>query len=81
MDGARLALINGRVLAEKTLVQPNIILRWLTRRNSSIKSLQRDAIAGHSYGPMLNLGGVSRVAAEHRCLQQRIEVRLAGKNY
>jgi len=67
-DGARLALIDGRALAEKTVVDSQT-LSWLTRRNSSIKSLQRDAIAGHSYGPMLNLGCLSRVAAaEHRCV-------------
>ena len=32
----------------------------------SIKSLQRDAVVGHWDGHTLNLGGVGRMAAEHR---------------
>jgi hypothetical protein len=40
------------------------------------------SIAGHSYGPMLNLGGVSTGWLRSIiALQQWIEVRLAGKNY
>ena len=35
---------------------------------SSIKSLQHDAIGGQKDGRMLNLGGVSRMAAEYRWL-------------
>ena len=34
--------------------------------NGSIKSLQRDAIVGRWGGHTLNLGGVDRMAAEHR---------------
>ena len=34
--------------------------------DDSIKSLQRDAIVGRWDGHTLNLGGVSRMAAEHR---------------
>ena len=34
----------------------------------SIKSLQRDAILGRWDGHTLNLGGVGRMAAEHRCV-------------
>ena len=33
--------------------------------NSSVKSLQRDAIVGRWDGHTLNLGGVGRMAAEH----------------
>ena len=34
--------------------------------NSGEKSLQRDAIVGRWDGHTLNLGGVGRIAAEHR---------------
>lgn len=76
--------INVGALAEKTVVVAkhyNYINSALTRRNSSAKSLQPDAIAGHSDGPVLNLGGVSRVAEEHRCVAAANRGgRLASKN-
>jgi len=85
VDGARLALINGSMAGRwqrRRWLTAKHYIKWLTRRNSSIKSLQRDAIAGHSYGPMLNLGGVSTGWLRSIiALQQWIEVRLAGKNY
>ena len=36
--------------------------------DSSEKSQQRDAIEGRWDGHTLNLGGVGRMAAEHRCV-------------
>ena len=36
--------------------------------DSSEKSQQRDAIVGRWDGHTLNLGGVGRMAAEHRCV-------------
>ena len=36
--------------------------------NSGEKSLQQDAIVGRWDGHTLNLGGVGRMAAEHRCV-------------
>ena len=41
---------------------------FFSRWHGSIKSLQRDAIVGRWDGHALNLGGVGRMAAEHRCV-------------
>ena len=66
-DGTRLALIDGRALAEKTVVDSQT-LSWLTRRNSSIKSLPRNAIAGFGR-PDVEFGWRQQDGcAEHRCV-------------
>ena len=66
-DGARLALIDGRALAEKTVVDSQT-LSWLTRRNSSKKSLPRDAIAGFGR-PDVEFGWRQQDGCtEHRCV-------------
>ena len=44
------------------------IMIFLDDGNSGEKSLQRDAIVGRWDGHTLNLGGVGRMAAEHRCV-------------
>ena len=41
-------------------------LDFLNDGDSGEKSLQRDAIVGRCDGHTLNLGGVGRMAAEHR---------------
>ena len=76
-DGARLALIDGRALVEKTVVDSQT-LSWLTRRNS-IKSLPRNAIAGFGR-PDVEFGWRQQDGcAEHVALQQRISSASATK--
>ena len=48
---------------------------FLNDGDSGEKSLQRDAIVGHWDGHTLNLGGVGRMAAEHRCVVGRALIR------